>query len=173
MKIFIPKRNVWTPQPRWGIRKYQKGIICATAVYSSVEAPVLNLDGHIANAVNVNATARGTIVIRADGTMDKIINTTTSQIDSTADWIRPEDAAPDDYEARYTGLTGDPLDATTTAAVNVWHALDLADYFFEQIANVGTNDDFVSNFTIEIRKGSSGGALVSGAYTCDAQNITI
>lgn len=172
--IIVPRRNLYLPERKWGKRKFQRGIIAATAVYGEVAEPaVLNLAGETATDVGVNRTARATMVVRADGTMDRIQNLSIVQVDTAADWIRPETAAPDDYEARYTGLTGDPLDSSTSKAVNIWHVLSTSDYFFEQSADQGTNDDNDSTFTIEIRKGSSGGALVTGTYRCHATNITL
>jgi len=50
--IFLPSRNIWTPQRKWGQRKLQRGIICATAVYSGKE-PLL------VSGTNVNASEEG------------------------------------------------------------------------------------------------------------------
>ena len=170
MKIFIPRRNIWTPQPRWGMKKYQRGIICATAVYAS--GAVVTVSGDAAADTGVNRAARAAIVLRSDGTVDQIENVTTTQIDTATDWIIPNSAAPDDYEGRYTGLVGDPLDNATSLAEDVWGALS-SDIFFEQRADIGTDDDFSSSITIEVRKGSSGGAIDSATYTLDATNVTI
>ena len=51
--IFVPRRNIWTPQRRWGIPKFQRGIICATLIVGDDVQPVS------ISATNVNASEQG------------------------------------------------------------------------------------------------------------------
>lgn len=121
--------------------------------------------------IAINRVGRAVVVVVDDGTMDKIVNTTTTQIDASTDWLVPPGPAPSDYQARYTNLTGAALHASTTAAEDVWHALSASSFFFEQRALVD-NDDFTSTFTVEIRKGT-GPVLDSDSYTIRASRTDI
>lgn len=131
----------------------------------------VTVSGETIDPVNVNAEARGVLIVQTDGTMDKILNTTQSQIDSGTDWIIPNAFASSAYEVRYVNLTGDPLDAATSLNEDEWGSLD-NNMFFEQKAGVGTNDDLLSTITIQIRF-NGGAVLDSATYNIGAQNITI
>lgn len=114
-----------------------------------------------------NAHAR--LRIDDDGKVYKSEDTGTpswTQIDTLTDWIRPVSKAPDDYEVRYTGLTGDAL-TSATAAVDVWHPLSTGDFDLVNSETIIPGNQS-STFTVEIRKGSSGAALVSASYTLTA-----
>lgn len=133
---------------------------------------VVTVSGEHVDDFGINREGRAVIVFRQDGTVDKIVNATPTQIDVSTDWIIPNNAAPSNYEIRYTGLTGDPLDASTSAAENIWRQVTLGDYFFEQRAP-NNLDNFESTITIEVRKGSSGGALDSATYVIHASRNNI
>lgn len=133
---------------------------------------VLTLSGETVVAVNIPAEARAEIIVNQDGTVDSRINSGARvQIDTLTDWIIPNGAAPDDYETRFTNVTGPALNGASSALVNVWRALSLGDFFFVQLDNTPGLGGNVSTFDIEIRKGNSGGALVSASYTLDADRV--
>lgn len=92
-----------------------------------------------------------------------------TQIDTATDWLRPTTNAPSDYEVRFTGLTGSALNSST-AVEDTWWPLSSGDFTLVQvrIAALGTGTT-TSTFTIEIRKGSTGGALDSASYTLTCQ----
>lgn len=134
------------------------------------ESAVVTVSGESATDIGVNRASRAVIVVRQDGTIDKIQNVTTTQVDSATDWIIPNSEAPSDYQTRYTGLTGDPLDASTSAAQNVWRAISVGDYFYEQRAT--GNQSFSSTFTIQVRKGT-GPVLDSASFDLTATSIIL
>lgn len=89
------------------------------------------------------------------------------------DWLLPNEAAPGDYQIRYTGLTGDPLTGAT-AAEDTWHAIASGDFVMWNIDTSGAPADGPdSDITVELRRGSSGGAQASGAHTLTAQRIDL
>ena len=107
--------------------------------------------------------------INQDGTIDKSSDTgvaSWSQIDTETDWIRPVGVAPGAYEVRYTNLVGDAM-TSQSAAEDTWFALSGGDFILTLTrTTVGTDS---STFDIEIRSGSSGSAVASGAYSFSAQ----
>ena len=152
-------------------KEVQKGHINVGGVWKQFyDAVTLTLSGETIISSQIDpddASAR--LKIDNDGNVYKSEDTGTpswTQIDSAADWIRPAADAPDDYEVRYTGLTGDAL-TSGTAAEDTWHALSTGDFILVNTTVIvpGTQD---STFTIEIRKGSAGAALVSASYTLTA-----
>ena len=173
--IFIPEINIWTPPYEWPswMRRRRDETIVATAIHGADPGGAGNvtLSGEDAtDNIAINRNARAAIVVRADGTVDRIENVTTTQVDVGTDWIDPPGDASSDYDVRYTGLTGDPLDGSTTLAEDVWGNMG-ADKFFEQRAT-SDGEDFESQFTLEIRF-QGGAALDTGAYTCEAQRTDI
>ena len=88
------------------------------------------------------------------------------QISAATDWIRPVAIAPDDYEIRYTGATGDTGDLTATVAMDTWHPL-LTDFIIFITDSTPTPGGKSATFTIEIRKGS-GPVIASASYTLTA-----
>ena len=89
------------------------------------------------------------------------------QISTATDWLRPTSGAPDDYEIRFTNLTGDTGAFSINATVDVWQALttDLVATVTDTDSGIG---GFSCSFDIEIRKGSTGSALASASYTLSA-----
>ncbi len=171
--IFIPEINIWTPPVEWPswMRRRRYETIVATAIYgSSATAGNVTLSGEDALDVGINRNARAAIVVRSDGTIDKIENVTTTQVDVSTDWIDPNGDASSDYDVRYTGLVGDALDGSTSLAEDVWGDLGV-DKFFEQRAT-SSPDSFESEFTLEIRF-MGGAALDTGVYNCDASRTDI
>jgi len=125
----------------------------------------------VTDNVAVNRLARAAIVVRSDGTIDKIENATVTQIDSGTDWIIPNGDASSLYEVKYDLDIGDTLDASTDLADGIWGALG-ADKFFEQRATFYPDQDRASTITISIRF-NGGSVLDSATFILEAQAITI
>ncbi len=62
--IIVPRKNLYLPERKWGQKKFQRGIICATAVYEGVLPDPLIIDG----GVNVNASGEGFVNCGNPGT---------------------------------------------------------------------------------------------------------
>ena len=113
---------------------------------------------------------RAALVVKLSGTSDKIVNTTQTQIDGATDWIIPNGDASSLYEVRYTGLTGDALDGSTSLAEDVWGSLG-ANKFFSQRWVAGAGIGMKSSvFTVEIRF-NGGAPLDSASYTLNAERL--
>ncbi len=148
------------------------GLLLGSHISSPAQiAGVVTVSGENATDIAVNRNARATIVLRQDGTIDKIEDTTITQVDAATDWIIPNIAAPSNYQFRYTGLAGDPLDGSTSAAEDVWRAASVGDFFFEQRATADP-EDFTSTITIQVRKGT-GPVLDSATFILHASRTDI
>jgi len=140
----------------------------------SMGVPVaLNLDGHSFAANSTSNPTTGSFIVDNDGNMYTQENASpVIQIDTATDWIRPADRSPGDYEVRYTSVTGDTANLTCTTAVDTWHPLSSGDWTITvSDTNLAVGPKSCT-FTIEIRKGSTGSALVSGSYTLSADRTT-
>lgn len=108
------------------------------------------------------------IRVNSDGTIDKLVNTTYTPIDTATDWIIPNSVAPDDYECRFekdsgTGtVSGDTLDT--------WHPLT-SNREFKLVRATDANEQQVVG-TLRIRKGT-GAEIDSASYTFNAGKIGV
>ncbi len=106
------------------------------------------------------------IRFNTDGTVDKRERNDYTQIDVATDWIIPNVAATSEYEVRFTGHTGDPF-TELAAAENIWIAISTAREWKLVNGSGGSTD--TANATFEIRRGSSGAAMDTGAYVFIAE----
>lgn len=148
-------------------------MICASAVsYGVATPPTLTLSGQTVINTGAGVQTSG-IRVNSDGTVDENNNGVFTQIDTSTDWVVPVGFAPDDYEVRVAAAP--PGDAFTNSpgADGTWFALTSNREWNVVEANptVGSTLD-TGNFTIEIRKGSSGGADVSGTYNVQANRTS-
>jgi hypothetical protein len=107
-----------------------------------------------------NATAG--IRFNTDGTIDKLVGVTYTQIDSATDWIIPNGQASIDFDVRFTAPTG--TWTSEAAAVNTWIDLGTNREWYVQQTSPGTNS---ITCTFEIRD-KAGTTVGSGVYLCDA-----
>lgn len=146
-------------------------ILSAFGVPSGGGLGPIILSGETINDIDSgNRAYRAAVVMRLDGTVDKIENATATQLDSGTDWIVPNGDADAADETRYTSLTGDALDGTTSLAEDIWGTL-AADKFFEQRIPGPAIESKSSTFTLEARHGSSGAAEDSASYTLNVERI--
>lgn len=128
----------------------------------------------VSNNIIFNSGSSGTVYARVkvdnDGNIYKSEDSGTpswTQVATSTDWIRPTSFAPDDYEVRFTAASNTPTSSTT--AEDTWHPLSSGDWIiYNSRTSTGTT---TTEFSLEIRKGSSGGALDSGAYILSADFI--
>ncbi len=167
--IIVPRRNLYLPERKWGVRKFQRGIIMATMVRGRVPA-VVTLSG-----ASISTTGSGQQVqaldFRADGTLfDVATGEADAQLSSGTDWIIPNTEGDSTYEVGYIDRTGDPF-STEAATSGNWANLG-ANRFW----NVIDNDPLVMNSTsttatFRIRK--DGGAVIdSASYTIIANRTS-
>lgn len=126
---------------------------------------VVTLSGETIEDRGGSARTAG-IRFNTDGTVDKLERVTYTQIDAATDWIIPNDAALSEYEVRYTGHSGEPFQEFA-ATENTWIAISAAREWKVINSSGGTTE--TANATFEIRRGSSGNALDTGAYTFIAE----
>ena len=139
-------------------------------IMASGGGPKVNLDGEaLISDVSASRACTAGIRVNADGTIDKLVHLTYTQIDVATDWIIPNAAASSDYDVRITGVTfntGTVFDAAA-AVEDTW--IDLGS---DRLWSIDDNDSSATDnhdvsFTIEIR-GPGGATLASGAYRLEA-----
>ena len=176
--ILVSDINIWTPPiewPRWMLNRLMQATSSfphATIVAGGPEvAGNVTLSGEIINDIEGgDRLYRAAVIIRTDGTVDKIENTTTTQIDSGTDWIIPNGDASSSYEVRYTNRTGDALDGSTSLAEDTWGAIS-SDRYFEQRWSIGAGVGGKSSvFDLEIRF-NGGSVLDSAQYQLNAERL--
>ncbi len=171
--ILVPEINIWTPPSEWPTWMFER-IMRSVSVFphgSMVpedSAGVVTVSGESINDVAAGARLyRAALVFRTDGTVDKIENTTTTQIDSSTDWIIPNGDADSTYDVRYTSNVGDALHSSTSLSEDTWGAMS-TDRFFEQRTN--DIEQKTSTFTIEVRK-DGGSVIDSASYTLNVERL--
>ena len=124
---------------------------------------VVTLSGEAIDDEDASERAyRAALIIRTDGTVDKIENTSTSQIDASSDWIIPNSEASSDYQFSYSLSSGDALHSSTTMSAGAWQALS-SDIYFEQRIDGCSVTEKTSTISVSVRKGT-GSVLESGTY---------
>ena len=134
---------------------------------ASAAEPSVTLSGEtISDSTSGNSAA--TVRLNNDGTVDK--NTTSGgivQIDSTTDWVRPEEFAPGAFQHKATA-TGDALDGSSDP-LNVWAAFLVTPNPEWTVKSTGVDGSKQAVVTIEIRF-SGGSVLDSGVYTLNSDD---
>ena len=114
-------------------------------------------------------TVTAAVRFNADGTVQKRVGVTYTQIDTGTDWIRPVSAASGDYQIRASKTSGSDPDTTLSDPLDTWLDLDAARQWGVRRYSTG---DITSTLTIEIRL-SGGTALASRTYTLTAEMLEI
>lgn len=122
--------------------------------------------------IDIDSTFRqytASIIFRLDGTVDRVVNTTTSQRDAATDWIIPNGTSEqDDYEIRYTNHVGIVL-TFASSGEDTWVDLD-GDKTYRMQATLDDFEEESCSFTIEIR--INGGAVIDSAtYSLTIENL--
>lgn len=119
--IIIPKRNLYLPEHKWGLKKFQRGIIVAAPVYAAAAVPgIVALNG-IAEAVEAGAGAREIkLRFNASGIVE-LFRTSTGYVqkNSGTDWIIPNSSGDSSYEVRLASINFGAW-TTTPAATGAW-----------------------------------------------------
>ena len=116
------------------------------SIYSLLEdgsagsGDVVNLDGHINAAFRFGANALAYFKVDGDGNMYQKDNVGSyTQIDSTADWVRPTTSAPGSYRVMFDNLTGDTAFRVGWGFASTYYALttDREMYVFDNTTSGG------------------------------------
>ena len=111
-------------------------------------------------------TVTAGVRFNADGTVQKRIGTTYTQIDTGTDWIRPVSEASGDYQIHASKTSGSNPDTTLSDSLDTWLDLDAARQWGVRRSSAGNT---TSTLSIEIRL--SGTTLASGTYTLTAEKL--
>lgn len=114
---------------------------------------------------NDSVVARAGVRVNNDGTIDRNVGGTYTQISASTDWIIPNAHPGLTYHARLTVSSGDG--PTAGSSINVWHSTnDSPNWYIENTAND------IQNGTWLIEISGDGGETVedSGSYTVTADN---
>ena len=65
--IIVPRRNIYLPQSKFGYKRFQRGIICATAVYAPAGAPQVSFNTADNSELRFNNTCFSGIRFDIDG----------------------------------------------------------------------------------------------------------
>ena len=85
---------------------------------------VVNLDGHTNTAFRFGANALAYFKVDGDGNMYMKDNVGSyTQIDSTADWVRPTTSAPGTYRTMFDSITGDTAFRVGWGFASTYYAL--------------------------------------------------
>ena len=124
---------------------------------------------HGTGDIGTGFIANAAIVVRADGTIDKIeTGVGTTQIDSATDWIIPNSAASSAYEVMIHEDSG-TLNRSGQDAIDTWVALD-QDREWGVLYSSPTPGSKTCTATLSIRK--NGGPVIDTAvYTVTAQVV--
>jgi hypothetical protein len=140
---------------------FQNALVPLTVVTVSGE---LNI-----NDASASRTCRAGIRVNSDGTIDKYLNSTYTQIDSSTDWIIPNGDADSTYDVRITNVVwafGSSFDVEA-AAEDAWIDLGFSrEWSIEDSSSGGAGKKRVT-FDVQIRK-DAGAALDTGTYQCEA-----
>ena len=134
---------------------------------SGAAEDVVTVSGQVVSVTTGTAAdATAGIRVNIDGTMDERRGLSFLQIDSTTDWIIPNSSASSSYECRITGVTFNQGSGffVEAAAENVWINLAGNREWSVKDTNALAGGIKDVSFTLEIRLGSSGGAVDTGAY---------
>ena len=126
--------------------------------------PIYALSGETIIDSITSRTATAGVRVNSDGTIDKLVNTTYTQIDATTDWVIPNTAADGDHEVRITAVTfneGAGFDVEAEVE-DTWIALSANRTWAVVDSTDGPAGDKDVSFTIEIR--IFGTTVVSGSY---------
>jgi hypothetical protein len=90
------------------------------------------------------------------------------QINTTTDWVRPATAASDGFEARFTNRVGNGQPGGVTGFIeDTWYSLS-SDFTLSISDAVSGGVEKEATFDVEIRKGSTGNALISAQIYMNA-----
>jgi hypothetical protein len=118
----------------------------------------------VTHLVGSSGTAIAGIRFNSDGTVDKRVGGTYTQIDSGTDWIIPNGDADSTYDVSYTGASGTwSVQASTEGT---WTNLG-ADRLYYVTATGGTGIPKSITCTFNIRK-DGGSVIDSASFTCTA-----
>lgn len=128
----------------------------------------VNLDGHPINHTLGSGTATAGIRFNTDGTVDKLLGSTYTQIDSgTGDWL-VSGTNDNLWEVRYTNSVGNAF-ASSAAAEDTWIALSAAREWYctdtDPNEPAGTKD-ITCDFEIRY---NGGDVLTTGEYIFTAR----
>jgi hypothetical protein len=143
---------------------FSKGII-----WQEVGPPgTVNLDGHTINDTRGSGTATAGIRFNTDGTVDRLIDATYTQIDAgTGDWL-VSGTNDNLWEVRFTNKVGNAWNSQA-AAENAWIAISAAREWYIQDTNpnepTGTKD-ITCDFEIRYNGGT---VLASAEYIFKAR----
>lgn len=123
---------------------------------------VVTVSGETISTLSLGASASAGVRFNTDGTVDKLVNGSPTQIDAATDWVRPTEHAPGSFEIMAHVDAGN-LDAGD--AVDTWLALTTPRSWSVIDATQGVDPE-TATITVSIRFG--GTVLASGQYSLSA-----
>ena len=161
--IFLPSRNIWTPEREWGQKKFQRGIICATAIHGSAEAPTVSLNTAGVSNLIFSATCFAGVQYASDGTEDASTNAGVFNVDR-GNWLDSGPAA------------GAWVERTINSGSLDWQDPGSGRFQMSSTRQFGMmaleGELQTCNITVEMFDAASGGnSLDSVTYTLEAEGV--
>lgn len=161
--VFVPKTHtgsVWSEKPNYWDGSAWEPLYASEVVTLSGEFITTSVSGAVPSVAR--------LIINPDGTLDKLENGSTTQIDASTDWIIPNGAASSSYQVRFTNLAGTITGAGTTLTEDVWADIDQVHGIRTARPIAQGNGQTGATFDLEIRLGT-GATLASASYTLQAE----
>lgn len=126
--IIVPKKNIYLPERKWGIPKFQKGVLHPVGFWKDVGAGggIVKLSTAWAlNSYTAASAVTTSITFNTDGSISTSTNDTSTLPDADNWWTaQPETAIGDNYEVAVTAIGAGSF--STGLALNTWGRLDVA-----------------------------------------------
>lgn len=182
--IIVPQRNLYLPERKWGQRKFQRGIIMATAIYGGAAGIVVTLTDDTNLAVTgipnedveagyrVNKTGEGILLRydRIDGGA-----ATTEQINASTDWVIPHDDTSQTYHIKATEISNTKGGSdSSTGIMNSFFLLTTFDALWF-VTRDKSSGDGITQWVIDLEISIDGGTTTedTGRFTMNAELNTI
>ena len=139
------------------------------SIAGSSQATQLSLTTQTIRHQATSGTLRAGVRFNTDGTVDKRVGDTYSQINAASDWITPRvGLSPGDYHVRANEV-GDGLFGVDTE--NVWHALSSAREWYNVRINADGDGSYTSTLTVDLSDDGGSTIAVTKVYTLIVDNI--
>ena len=153
--IIVLKRNLYLPERMWGRKRFQRGIICATAIFGPAIVTVWSLSNLASSYTDLGAPTQTygvNIIFRTDGSVDVFKDINPDLLDEEQ-YVDPGPQSANTW-IRCTHVSGD--DMTGGGARGVWHRGTLAVSFLMRHTTGGGMDQLSGVFDFDVSSDASG-----------------
>jgi len=162
--IIVPRRNLYLPERKWGFKKFQRGIVQATCVYSG--APLCTAGTstipNLSDIENFPDDAFCGAKWDTDGGVYYYHGVDQAFPGSRNGGTWQGSCDPVGYEGRWIQVSG-TSPTSSEPAVNVWRAMDVGDVRVEY-SELGSGEK-TGSFVFELRRASDSVEILTDPFT--------